>query len=734
MNVCVVGVRHHSPACAKLVRHTIKELKPRCVLIEGPSDFNSRLPELFLDHTPPVAIFSYHQTSESHRQSFTPFCQYSPEWVALQTASEIGADCHFMDLPAWTRPFHQVENRYADGDRSREYVTRLCLKLGLAGMDELWDHLFEQPQDLAKLAQKLEHYFQCLRDCSVPEESDFEREDFMASYLAWAAKSGPVVAVCGGYHKPALERLWPEKSGAKPPVPSPESGRRHGSFLVPYSYRRLDSFTGYAAGMPSPAYYDLLWTQDAREAHDGALAHMIGHLREKKITISAADLIAVRTMTEGLMRHRCHQVPTRTDLLDGVASCLIKHGLERPLPWSVRGPLPKDTDRIVAEMVAALSGNKRGELAAGTPAPPLVESVRLVLEDLDLTPSETAREVLCKVDTARSHCLHRLLLLQIPGFKKEKEKLGSETWKLQSSPHYLSSVIEAGALGSNLEEAALRKVEEAVELAMGSTSQLAELVASAFRAKLRHLPQTLLQKLTAGVQEERVIQHLGAAMATLLRLWRSFPEALLESLLETCSARAIWLLELMSGSQEPTDPELLRALTTIRDCHRLLGLDSSALLSLAERRSHDAEAPPALRGACLGLLWNFTRQKDISFTLDCVRTNTHPEHMGDFLAGLFALAREEITSETELIAALDSALRLFTEHDFLVALPSLRLAFSYFPPREKESFASALLRLSDEGGVQAWELVAKIQSPLDVAKNRAAECDVESLLERYGLT
>ena len=80
----VVGVRHHSPACARLVAETIRRVGPRFVLIEGPADMNGRLDELALPHRLPVAIFSYYQTEERAHASWSPFCAYSPEWVALR--------------------------------------------------------------------------------------------------------------------------------------------------------------------------------------------------------------------------------------------------------------------------------------------------------------------------------------------------------------------------------------------------------------------------------------------------------------------------------------------------------------------------------------------------------------------------------------------------------------------------------------------------------------------------
>jgi len=58
MTLTVVGVRHHSPACARLVAATIADQQPAYVLIEGPADMNDRLDELLLGHQLPIAVFT----------------------------------------------------------------------------------------------------------------------------------------------------------------------------------------------------------------------------------------------------------------------------------------------------------------------------------------------------------------------------------------------------------------------------------------------------------------------------------------------------------------------------------------------------------------------------------------------------------------------------------------------------------------------------------------------------
>lgn len=68
----IVGIRHHSPACARLVKLLIESQLPRYVLIEGPADFNDRVDELFLAHQLPVAIYSYCQYQDGAAPGVVP--------------------------------------------------------------------------------------------------------------------------------------------------------------------------------------------------------------------------------------------------------------------------------------------------------------------------------------------------------------------------------------------------------------------------------------------------------------------------------------------------------------------------------------------------------------------------------------------------------------------------------------------------------------------------------------
>ncbi len=153
-----------------------------------------------------------------------------------------------------------------------------------------------------------------------------------------AAGDRPVVVVTGGFHKPALETLAATGGTDWPDVPRPPEGAAGGGFLVPYSFRRLDAFTGYQSGMPSPSTTSGSG-RTAPTRRRALIETVVARLRKRRQVVSTADLIAARTLTEGLTRLRGHRAPTRTDLLDGLVSALVNDDLDQRLPWTSRGTL-----------------------------------------------------------------------------------------------------------------------------------------------------------------------------------------------------------------------------------------------------------------------------------------------------------------------------------------------------------------------------------------------------------
>lgn len=756
----VVGVRHHSPACAGLVRRTIEELRPAFVLIEGPADFNPYLADLALDHALPVAIFSFRANERGSSASYAPFCVYSPEWQALVAGRAAGAETLFCDLPAWDPAFGERRNRYADphGARAEAAERALAASLGAEDQDALWDALAEAAPE-AELPARLARYFDLLRPPGTDDPAEEARERFMAAHAAHAlreARGRPVVLVCGGWHADAIRRYAGEADGTRPEPAVPEEGLRTGSYVVPYSYPRLDRFSGYAAGMPSPGYYERVAAQGLGAAADWAADAISAALRGAGQVVSTADRIAWAVHAEGLARLRAHPAVLRADLIDGALASLVKDALDAPPAWTASAAAPGHP--ALAAMLRALAGTREGQLAPGTRRPPLVADVEERLRAAGLEPGAGRRRVALDWaepgDRPRAHLLHQLLILGMPGVGRAEGPdlaepgLPRESFEIAPHPHWPGALIEASQWGGTLAMAATARLAARIEAAPDSLDVLAGALSDALFAGFA-IEGELLARLDQGIAGAHDPAGLGAAGRRIVRLHRfgaAFGAAARPALARLCIAlveRALGLVEAIA------DPRAgLAALDLMIACRDLFRDCAGDLADLAPlrppfvamlgRRLADPQAPPALAGAALGFLVACGEAgAGADEAARRLRRFGLPDSLGDFLAGLFALAREEIAGDATL-AAVEELVTAWGDDDFLRALPSLRMAFAWFPPRERERIAVAILRRSGvgEARAEAEALVWMRQraAPLDQADALAREARVAARLARYGLT
>ncbi len=552
----------------------------------------------------------------------------------------------------------------------------------------------------------------------------------------------------GSAHEPAGPPPgWPD-------VPVPPEGALGGSFLVPYSFRQLDAFAGYQSGMPSPGYYQHLWEEGPRAAAQGLTRSVAERLRARGIAVSTADLIAAHGLAQGLARLRGHPYETRVDVLDGLAAALIGDDLDQPLPWTTRSTLAAGTHPVVVEMVAACTGEAEGRLHPDTPLPPLVHDVTEQLARLRLTGTEkpVTLDLTDPRDLTRSQVLHRLRVLGIPGFTRltgpadGTDPVFTERWEPRPAAGREAALIEAGAYGARLDEAAATLLGERVRAAGTEVGLLAELLFDAVLCGVGPLCDDLLGTLAAQVGQVGELESLGEVLTAALGLWRHdrvFGVArgpLLGSVVGHAADRVFWLVEGLHGGGGGVDRARLRALAAARDAllhaAELMSVTREAATEAATRISDDPRAPADLRGAAFGLRWSLHAPADPAAAVRSL-ASASPDALGDWLTGLFALAREEVAhgavpGEESLIDVVDGVVSALSEDDFLTGLPALRQAFVFFPPRERERIAERLLERRGLHG-STRSLLRTTADPLLLARARALEENVNRLLERHGL-
>jgi hypothetical protein len=750
----LLPVRHHSPACARMARATIERLRPLAVLIEGPADFNDRIDELFLGHQLPIAIYSYVAWQDETRQgAYYPLCEYSPEWQALAAAKNCGAVARFIDLPFATLAREDKRaHRYAD-DRLRgsDYVKALCKALEVETFDDAWDLIAEQDPKLSAedVRSRVDEYCRCLRamdgDNGAAPHYDQRRERFMAAQIrtAWAEFGRDrVVVVTGGYHTSGLEILLAKDHGdTDTMITWPEDISERGIALTPYSYERLDSLTGYDAGMPSPGFYHEAWRAvDDTRVHLPLLTAVVLRLRELKQAASTADLIAVEACAQALASLRGHARVWRRDLMDAITAALVKDDLHLAHPF-------------VLAMQRALRGGERGRLAANAPLPPLVRDIHAQLAAANLLPDKKPIDRTLTLgsasDSGQSRLLHRLRILGIPGFHRtagvdfsRRTDLTSltETWRVRWIPEQDAQMIEASRYGSGLNEAVAARLHEAAQALERSSAAAALCLLDSALAGVMTIAAALRQRVAEIIHLDGDLISVASAMDHLLYLF-AWDDALgargsieTGTLLKAAFERATWLLE--TGSPAATSTQEVDAIRLTRDvferAERSMKLDRAEFAAVLDRVQADAQRNPAQRGACAGAMWSLQCADPAHIRRDLLLF-ADPEQLGDYLTGLFALAREEAQRDRALLAAIHSVVVAWNDDSFLAALPSLRLAFMYFTAREKTHLARALFTGETADQAAESEPVPLAITTAEAAEAMAFEAMLFDLARQYGV-
>jgi hypothetical protein len=753
-------IRHHSPACASHLERLLRERKPDCVLIEGPAGFTPLIPLLLHpDAKTPFAIYTSFVPEAAaemepaplgqalpplRRAAYYPFCDCSPELVALRVAAELGARTRFIDLdfPQQVRVEQaatqavgspRVESLLTERHLAHSrYLQALAQRAGCRDHNDLWDHWFETrvasgdwPAFLREVAAWC-HFARADASAeSLRADGTLAREAAMAGAirreLARGAKS--VVVVTGGFHTVALPALV--NASWAPAVPKFGPPTEAIGCLVRYGFEQLHALNGYSAGMPSPAYYDALWRAvkaGAAEPFSGLAAQWLVDLgrltRTKKFAgaLSLADEIAALEQACRLAQLRGHLGPTREDLLDGIRSCFVK------------GAIDAEGELILGLARHLLGGTRLGEVPAAAGAPPLVQDFRARAERLRLNVGDTVRRKpvldLYRKAAQRetSRFFHSLALLDVPfalltagpDFVRGTglERL-HEHWEYQWAPATESRLVEAGIFGATVEEAAANRLLQAAgELARvgkgRSAGEAVALLLQACRAGLHRHTGRLLALIAAEVGDDPNLNSLTHALGQLVLLRESrepleahrLPE--IPRLARAALERACYQLRQLGETPEAGANDILGGVLRLGE---LMGtglfagdaFDTSLFWEPLAKTAETGSGPPLLLGGIHGLLHAHGRL-DTHALLSRLEGSLNAAGEAaagsvQFLTGLLRTHREMAWREPALAAAVDRLLAGWSDDEFIARLPHLRLAFADLAPRETDLVADVVAKL-----------------------------------------
>jgi hypothetical protein len=700
----VYGIRHHGPGSARSLRAALEEQKPDLVLIEGPPEGDGLVP-LVADPEmePPVALLAY-VPGEAGAAAFWPFAEFSPEWQAMRYATGAGVPARFCDLPA----AHQLalnddrdepradSGRTSPGRTSTDPIAELATAAGYDDTERWWEDVVEHVPGTA-VFDAIAEAIALLRDeVDEVDQRDLVREAAMRKTLRAAIKDGyqDIAVVCGAWHVPAL-------TGPLPPASHDDRLLRGLPKLkiamtwVPWTYGRLAFASGYGAGVRSPGWYDHLFTSTAHPI-ESWLARAAGVLRDEGIPVSPAHVIEATRLADALAALRGRPLA----------------GLEE-VSQAARAVLADGSDLLLALIERKLVvGERLGAVPSATPAVPLQQDLRRQQRTLRLRPDAITKDhdldLRKPVDLARSHLLHRLLLLRVPWGTASHGRTGHigtfrESWQLTWRPELDLALIEASMWGSTVQSAAVARARSLA----GSYTALDELTALTERCLLADLGDALPAVLTA-VRERAALDadvaHLMAALPALVRAARygdvrgtdpaRLGEVAADMIIRVCAGLPVAVASL----DEDAARTMRERIDAVHSATSLLGDPASRdrwLAALAKLKG-----PPLIGGRVTRLLLDAEEvtieEAALRMTRELSAGAPAPAAAGwveGFLSGSGLL----LVHDERLLRLTDTWLAGLDADTFQAVLPALRRTFGTFAPPERRAIGEQAVRLRPGG-------------------------------------
>lgn len=484
-------VRHHSPTVAHFLRRAILERRPKVVFVEGPPEADELVAHVVDKKTkPPVALYSMYRDDAdvlglagvvspakdvpARFSAWYPLLPYSPEYVALAAAKEVGAEVQFIDLPhhalislrrAELQPAGSKEaegDDEAEGDEDGEeepvaeeapettldadwerhaaessYYQRLAEAAGYRSWDEGWDALFEGARrhpgsgmaQVEAFRRDLALFCGGVRMTTARERMEgdgtFARERHMwrtiqAGLKARRLKPEQALVVTGGFH------LFLDREDREPP-PDPPEGTLYAT-VAPYSYFRVSEHAGYGAGNRAPLFYERLWGALERGAGEepaqvvAMVDHVVAVLSRGRKDGAKDDEVAVRS--DGLSSADAIAVTQHARMLAalrGRGAPLLDDVRDALVTCCVKGSPSDEGSHLLRAMTAAEVGSAVGRVTPALGRLPLLHDFHATLDALELGEllgKEKRLDLTLdrreEQGARRSAFLHRLVHLEVP--------------------------------------------------------------------------------------------------------------------------------------------------------------------------------------------------------------------------------------------------------------------------------------------------------------------------------
>ena len=731
----IYGIRHHGPGSSKSLLKALDEQQPDCLLIEGPPDADALIKHVSNEGLkPPVALLVYNPKDLS-QASYYPFADFSPEWQAMQWGLKKGISTTFMDLPIelsfglnekenlmQTIDFEQdTEGEITENEDTavetidefeakiknpklkieRDPLSYMATLAGYSDSERWWEITFEQNDNSTEIFESIIDMMAALREGINRTESDetLRREAYMRKLIRKAEKDGfkNIAVVCGAWHAPVLHNILDFKEKTDNDILKGLKKVTTAVTWVPWSYDRLSRDSGYAAGVISPAWYELLFGKRSN-ATVRWMTKAARLLRKEDLSASSAHSIEAVRLAETLAILRGRSI-AGMDELEEAALSIFCDGYDAPM-------------RVIREKL--IIGDVIGRVPPEIPQVPLQRDMEAAIKTARLSKEYGTSEAVTKELDLRketnlfaSHLLHRLTLLGIPWgktMKGSRYQLGSfkEIWKLQWKPDYAIRIIDAAQWGNTVEEAAInfviKKAHDIQQL-----SELTEVVDKAINADLRKAIPSLLKRLQELSALTEDVLLLMDALPTLVNIVkygnvRSTDRTAVDAVLQELLPRIF--VGLPAACINTDDEHTALIFNKLQNINRAINLlnqppNTEGWLRVLQRLATLQNVHGLLVGISVRILFDkniFTIHQTTTYMRYALSQGHEPKRAAAWLEGFLNGSGLLLIHHEALWRILDEWVEELPMERLMEMLPVLRRTFSEFAPPERQKMLALAQR------------------------------------------
>jgi hypothetical protein len=541
--------------------------------------------------------------------------------------------------------------------------------------------------------------------------------------LSEGYKPEEIVVITGAYHVSGILSDLPPMS-VKDLNRLPKASSH--ITLMPYSFLRLSSRSGYGAGNKAPYYFELMWkaiqNNTLPELPVVYLSKVAKALRDKGFNASSANVIEAVRLANALTTLKSGSLPALKDLHDAVVTCLGGGELSS-----------------VAEAINRIDiGTAIGSLPEGLSQTPVQENMNQELKRLKLTDYKSSvsqelsldlRENLkvkskeaAFIDLNRSVFLHRLLVLNIHFAEKVNVKQDSATWSekwmLRWRPEVEIEVVEANLKGETLEIAAAYELKEQLSECR-DIAVVAKIIRQACECNLTDIFNNavgILQGLLVDSNDFKETAYAAHELATLIQYGglRQFNLEPLIPVLQQLFLRSSLLLVDASSCDDKASVSIIQAIHVMEliSQQQYDTVDTEIWQKELYKLAWRDDLNTKLSGAAFSILLehNLINEEDCAKEVSRRLSPGVPADLGaGWFEGLAGRNRYALLSRVALWRELDSYVQQLDEEGFMRSVVFLRRAFGEFEPNQKNSIAELL---GDLWGINAETVAETLQSEL----------------------